>query len=187
MLHGNIVIRTATVDDAAAILEIYRPYVENTAITFEYNVPSINEMKKRIITTLEKYPYLVAEKDGDILGYAYAGAFKTRDAYAWSCESSLYVRMAERGKGIGKMLYTELENRLNNMGIRNVCACIAYASEKDEYLDNSSLSFHEHMGYTLCAHFHACANKFGRWYDMVWVEKFLSSHEENPDMPTFNN
>lgn len=181
----NIEIRPVSPDDACEILEIYRPYVENTAITFECRVPDVTEFRHRIESTLEKYPYIVAVRSGEIVGYAYAGPFKPRAAYDWSVETSVYVKMEEKGKGIGGLLYKELEERLRNMGIRNVCACIAFASVEDEHLDNNSLFFHEHIGYSLCAHFHKCANKFGKWYDMVWVEKAINEHSEKPKAPLF--
>ena len=158
----NIEVRPARVEDASEILKIYRPYVENTAVTFECELPHITEFRSRIESTLEKYPYIVAVRSGKIIGYAYAGAFKPRAAYMWSVESSVYVKMEEKGKGIGGLLYKELEERLRSMGIYNVCACIAFSSVEDEHLDNNSLFFHEHIGYNLCAHFHKCANKFGK-------------------------
>ena len=98
MLH----IRTACAEDAPGLLEIYAPYVENTMITFEYQVPSPGEFKERICRTLENYPYLVAEADGRLLGYAYASAFKDRAAYAWSAETSIYVRQNYRRNGVGR-------------------------------------------------------------------------------------
>ena len=88
----NMIIRTATANDAEAILNIYAYYVENTAITFEYDVPTLEEFTQRIENTLKKYPYLVAEKDGEILGYAYAGVFKDRAAYDWSAETTIYLK-----------------------------------------------------------------------------------------------
>ncbi len=185
MSENIIEIRSARPEDAKEILAIYRPYVENTAITFECKVPDTYEFRHRIESTLEKYPYLVAVCSGKIVGYAYAGPFKPRAAYDWSVETSVYVKMEEKGQGIGGLLYKELEERLRSMGIRNVCACIAFASVEDEHLDNNSLFFHEHIGYSLCAHFHKCANKFGKWYDMVWVEKAIADHSENPEMPKF--
>ena len=97
-------IRIATPEDAGALVEIYRPYVENTSITFEYEVPSVSEFETRIRTTLKKYPYLVAEENGEALGYAYVSAFKGRSAYDWSVETSIYVKQGFGKKGIGKQL-----------------------------------------------------------------------------------
>ncbi|MBQ5676713.1 MAG: N-acetyltransferase, partial [Lachnospiraceae bacterium] len=105
----DMIIRNASVDDAEALLNIYAYYVKNTAITFEYEVPSLEEFKERITNTLKKYPYLVAEKEDKIVGYAYAGSFHTREAYQHAAELSVYVRQDWRGHGIGSSLYRELE------------------------------------------------------------------------------
>ena len=113
-------IRTATPQDAAAILAIYAPYIEQTAITFEYDVPSVEEFRGRIESTLKHYPYLVCEEEGEIVGYAYAGVFKARAAYSHCVETSIYVKMGQHGKGIGKKLYERLEEELKKMGILNL-------------------------------------------------------------------
>ena len=105
MEKNKLQIRVATKEDAEALLAIYAPYVEKTAITFEYEVPSIEEFRCRIQETLKKYPYLVAEKNGKIVGYAYAGAFHARPAYDWAVETSIYVSELQKGEGIGKALY----------------------------------------------------------------------------------
>lgn len=174
----EISIRAARTEDAAALLEIYAPYVEKTAITFEYEVPSAEEFAGRIRKTLEKYPYLIAEKDGRIEGYAYASAFHPRAAYGWCAEMSVYVRMDGRGGGVGSALYRKLEEVLVRQGLLNLNACIARAEQEDEYLTNGSVSFHEHMGYRLVGRFEKCGYKFGRWYDMVWMEKLVGAHGE---------
>ena len=95
-------IRMAGLEDAAALLAIYAPYVRETAITFEYDVPSEKEFAGRIAHTLEKFPYLVAENDGEIVGYAYAGAFHPRAAYQWCAEMSVYVKRDARRMGVGR-------------------------------------------------------------------------------------
>lgn len=166
-------LRTATPDDAQAILEIYAPYIEKTAITFEYDVPSVEEFRQRIVNTLKKYPYIVVEENGEILGYAYAGVFRVRAAYNHCAETSIYLREDQRGKGIGSVLLAELERRLEAQGILNINASITWLDEEDEYLTHQSPVFHEHHSYTLCGHFHKCGYKFGRWYDMLWMEKLL--------------
>lgn len=176
-----ITIRTATEADAEELLEIYKPYILNTAITFEYDVPSAEEFRERIRSTLLKYPYLVAEENGEIIGYAYAGAFKERAAYDWAVETSIYVRTDKKRCGAGKMLYAALEDILKKQNILNVNACIAYTEKEDEYLTNNSVHFHEHLGYTEVGRFHKCGYKFGRWYDMVWLEKYIGKHSENPE------
>ena len=117
-------IRLANLNDAKRILQIYRPYVENTAITFEYTVPTLEEFKSRIVSIVKKYPYIVAEIDGKIMGYAYANTFKNREAYERSVETSIYVDENSRGKVLGLQLYKALENLLKKQGILNVNACI---------------------------------------------------------------
>lgn len=173
----NINIRNANINDARQLIKIYEPYVLNTAITFEYDVPSLDEFKNRIQSITKKYPYLVAESDGNILGYAYASLFKDRAAYDWSVEVSIYIKQDMKKHGIGKMLYTELERRLKEQNILNVYACIAYPERDDEYLDKNSAQFHKHLGYRRVGTFRKCGYKFGRWYNMVWYEKFIGKHK----------
>ena len=168
-----IKIRAATSADAEALLTIYAPYVRETAITFELDVPSLEEFASRIARTLERYPYFVAERAGRIVGYAYAGPFKERAAYARSAEVSVYVEGAARRSGVGRALYGALEDELARRGIANLYACIAYQRGEDEFLDLGSVRFHERMGYRQVGHFHECACKFGHLYDMVWMEKIV--------------
>lgn len=178
---AKILVRRATLADAAGILQIYGYYVENTAVTFEYDVPSLDAFRQRIAKTLHKYPYLVACIDGRIVGYAYAGAFVGRAAYDWSAEVSIYVDKDRKGSSIGRKLYGALERALSEMGVLNLYACIAYPEKEDEYLTADSANFHAHMGYRMVGQFSKCGNKFGRWYNMIWMEKMLGDHAENPD------
>lgn len=180
-MAAAITIRTAALPDAERLLEIYRPYVEETAITFEYDVPTIDEFRGRMTRVLEKYPYLVAERDGTIVGYAYAGPFVGRAAYDWSVETTIYLDRAVRRQGIGKALYTALETVLGAMGILNLNACIGYPETEDAYLTRNSVEFHAHLGYQWVGQFHNCGYKFGRWYHMVWMEKMLGEHPVQPD------
>lgn len=181
-------IRQALPEDAAALLRIYEYYVKNTAITFEYDVPSIEEFRERIVKTLEKYPYIIAETDGVPVGYAYAGEFNSRRAYDWSAELTVYTDKNYQNCGIGKLLYTELEDILRKMGITNLYACIAAAEKEDEYLTDNSIGFHKHMGYVCVGRFSKCGHKFGRWYDMVWAEKMIGDHYSNqPEIITFKD
>ncbi len=176
----GITIRTAVLQDAEALLEIYAPYVENTAITFEYDVPTVEEFAGRMSNVLRRYPYLVGEVDGEPAGYAYAGPFKERAAYDWAVETTVYVKEDMKKHGIGRALYEALEKTLAAQGILNLNACIAFPEKEDEYLTTDSVKFHKKMGFSKVGRFHKCGCKFGRWYDMVWMEKHIGTHEENP-------
>lgn len=176
MTSSPITIRTATPDDAAALLAIYAPYVTKTAITFEYEVPSEEEFRRRIRTTLEAYPYLVAEQGGKIIGYVYASAFHTRPAYDWNVETSIYIAQDARHTGAGRKLYEALETYLRAQGIVTLYACITYPATPDPYVDTNSVDFHSHMGYDLVANFKKSGYKFDRWYDVVWMEKEIGAH-----------
>ena len=133
-MEEALLLRAAAPEDAAALLAIYAPYVTDTAITFEYDVPSEAEFAERIRRTLERYPYLVAERGGVCVGYAYAGAFKERAAYAWGVETSIYVRRTERRTGVGGKLYAALEEILRMQNVLNLNACIAVPAQPDRYL-----------------------------------------------------
>lgn len=174
-------IRNANLEDAERILEIYGYYVENTAITFEYTTPAIEEFRERMKNTMERYPYLVATENGEIKGYAYAHSFVGRAAYDWSCETTIYIDKDARKQGLGKMLYEALENALLKMGIVNMYACIAYPDKNDKYLTKNSAEFHKHLGFTVAGKFNKCGYKFGRWYNMIWAEKIIGEHKNIPD------
>ncbi len=171
-----MIIRSATTEDAARLLEIYAYYVENTAISFECEVPSLEEFKNRIAATLKKYPYLVLKEDGMIRGYAYAGIFKGRAAYDHCCEVTIYLDRDSKRHGFARALYEELEKELRKIGIINLYACIADPISEDEYLTKNSELFHKHMGYIKVGEFHKCGYKFGRWYNMIWMEKMIGEH-----------
>ena len=173
----KIVTRSASVNDAEALLNIYAYYVKNTAITFEYDVPTLEEFKQRITNTLKKYPYLVVVKEGTILGYAYAGVFKNRAAYDWSAEMTIYLKYDAVKCGLGRMLYEALETEMKKRGFLNLYACIGYPIEEDEYLTRNSAEFHAHLGYQTVGEFHKCGYKFGRWYNMIWMEKLIGEHK----------
>lgn len=177
----EITVRFARPEDAAELLGIYEPYVLNTAITFEYEVPSTEEFMNRIINTQKKYPYLVAEQGSKIIGYTYAGSFHARAAYARAVEISIYVKKDMHNNGVGRLLYEKLELALSEMHIINVYACISSPKVDDEYLTSNSIEFHEHMGYKKIGEFHKCGYKFGRWYNIVYLEKMLGNHVERPE------
>ena len=107
-MNRTVMIRLATPEDAVEILKIYAPYVENTAISFEYEVPSEEEFRERIESTLKRYPYIVAEQEGRIIGYAYVSIFHERKAYDWAVETSIYVDKDYKRSGCGKLLYQEI-------------------------------------------------------------------------------
>lgn len=172
-----MMIREATLTDAKAMLDIYAPYVEHTAITFEYDVPTMDEFCLRLKRVQEKYPWVVAERNGRVVGYAYASPFKERDAYQWAVETSIYVAETVKRQGIGRQLHDVLEQRLMAQGILNMNACISFVEPEDEFLTQDSIRFHESLGYKRVAHFHLCGKKFGRWYDMIWMEKMIGEHK----------
>lgn len=171
------IIRDAKPEDAQRLLEIYAYYVENTAISFEYDVPALEEFQMQIRNTMKRYPYIVIERVGKVQGYAYAGPFHSRPAYGWSCEMTIYLDHNVRKSGLGRQIYEALEDRLRKMGILNLYACIGYPETEDEYLNRNSAEFHEHLGYKKVGEFHKCGYKFGRWYDMIYMEKIIGEHQ----------
>ena len=179
---GRPIIRRATLADAERLLNIYAYYVLNTAITFDYQVPDIEGFREKMRKTMLKYPYLVLEQEQTLLGYAYAGSFVGRAAYDWSAEVTVYLAPQERKKGYSKRLYDALERALKDMGVLNLYACIGYPNAEDEYLTKNSAEFHKHLGYRQVGIFNNCGYKFGRWYSMVWMEKMIGEHSENPDV-----
>ena len=176
MRDDDCQIRLARPDDAAALLEIYAPYVRDTAITFEYALPSLEEFQRRILSVEERYPYLVAERNGHITGYAYASRFKERAAYGWDVETSIYLSMDERHHGLGWLLYEKLEAVLRLQGVVNLHACITSAPDGDSRVPGDSPAFHESHGYAFAGRFRSCGYKFGRWYDVIWMEKAIGEH-----------
>lgn len=162
-------IRVANVDDAKDIQRIYSHYVEKTCITFEYEIPSVQEMASRIEKTLQKYPYLVAEINGQVVGYAYAGVMRVRKAYEWCCELSIYIDEEYQHQGIAKKLYQILISLLKAMNMQTLYACITYPNEK-------SVHFHEVFGFQQNAWFHKCGYKFGKWLDVIWMEKSIGDY-----------
>ena len=207
----KLTFRVARPEDAEALRTIYAPYVEETAITFEYEVPSVEAFRARIAHTLATYPYIVAVEENKIIGYAYVGRLHERAAYDWTVETSIYVDRSARKQGLGRQLYERLEAILCTMHIISVNACIAYPGTmnaaadvasavdrsqtdfregtadsdasigEDPYLNTNSPDFHAHLGYQLVGHFHACAYKFDRWYDMIWMEKWIAPHPAKPE------
>lgn len=170
--------------DAEELVAIYAPYVSDMAVSFEYEVPSVEEFRDRIRDIGSKYPYIKAvDENGEILGYAYAAVFKGRKAYDWSVETTVYIRTDRRKAGVGRALYERLEAELKEMGVLNMNACIAVPKGDDPYLTMDSVLFHERMGFRSIGTFHDSGYKFNRWYDMVWMEKMIGEHlEVQPDV-----
>ena len=163
-------IRFARESDVEAMLAIYTPYVLETTVTFEYVPPTPDEFLARFQSITQKLPWLVWEEEGAVLGYAYASLPFERAAYAWCAEPSIYLRPDARGRGIGRQLYAALEALLSQMGYAVSFAIITGENE-------ASLAFHRALGYEKCAEMVKCGLKFGRWLDVDWLEKRLSSVE----------
>ena len=166
-----ITLRKARVTDGGALAAIYKHYVENTAITFEYIAPSAEEFASRIAHKTEKYPFIVAEEDGRPVGYAYASDYRERAAYSWDVETSVYVDVDHRGQGIGKRLYAALEEILKLQNVVNLYACITYPNPP-------SIKMHEAMGFQHAGRFRGAGFKMGEWHDVCWLEKHISFPSE---------
>lgn len=179
----NITLRLADTCDAGAILDIYSYYILNTAVTSEYTVPEVEEFARRMSKIMRKYPYIVAERGGRIIGFAYAREFHDRAAYAWSAETSIYVAKDERRSGVGSLLYKGLEALLKTQNIRNLYACVTCPENDTKYVTLGSFKFHGSAGFAVVGQFHHCRYKFREWYGMVWMEKFIGPHDA--DQPPF--
>lgn len=169
-------IRIATEADVPAILEIYAPYVTETTITFEYDVPSEAEFLQRFRDITAEFPWLVWEEEGRILGYAYACHPFARTAYSWCAEPSIYLLPAAQGKGIGRKLYAALEELLKMQGYRMLYALITGENR-------GSLAFHEKLGYTVAGELQTAGYKMGRWCSVFWMEKQLQIVENPMEFP----
>ena len=169
-------IRIATEADVPSILNIYAPYVTDTTITFEYEVPPMEEFTDRFFRITADFPWLVWEENGQILGYAYACRPFERAAYSWCAEPSIYLAPEAQGKGIGRKLYAALEELLKMMGYRVLLALITGEN-------TGSLRFHEKLGYRSVGELIACGYKFGRWLSVFWLEKQLEIVQNSFDFP----
>ena len=178
-------IRFATLEDSKELLKIYGYYVKNTAISFEIDIPSLKVFSQRIEEIQKKYPYIVAEEDGVILGFAYANQVGARQAFNWSVETTIYINKESRKQGVGKKLYKTLEKLLEKMNVQNLYALIAYPVQEDEYLTKDSVVFHQHLGYECIGELKKCGYKFGNWYSLRWMEKHIKDHQAIPD-PVIN-
>ena len=159
-------IRNAMPADAKELCSIYNHYIEHTIITFEEETLSVAEFEQRIINISSKYPYIVYEEEGKILGYAYASAWRTRPAYRFSVETTIYLAPSAEGRGIGTMLYQELESQARTFGFHALLGCITIPNEK-------SIALHKKMGYKKVAEFEEVGFKFGQCLNVGFWEKIL--------------
>lgn len=159
-------IRSATSDDAASLLEIYRPYVEGTAVSFETEVPAVDAFAARITKALDGWAWLVAEEDGQCVGYAYGSAHRERAAYRWSTETSAYVRPGWQGRGLGRVLYQALFERLAERGYCNALAVVVVPND-------ASVALHRAVGFEPVGVFKRGGHKFGAWHDVMWLQRSI--------------
>ena len=167
---AEVLFRFASEDDAAQLLDVYAPYVRNTAVSFEYEVPSLQEFMERIRAVTQNYPYLICEVGGRIAGYAYAQRQRERAAYGWNAELSVYLRQAYVRRGIGRAFYTALLDILHMQGVENVYGCVTVPNAGSERL-------HEAMGFRRIGVFHRTGYKLGAWHDVAWFEKRIGEAE----------
>ena len=169
-------IRAATPGDAAAIAAIYAPVVEGTTISFEEVAPTAAEMAERIARGLERWPWLVDERDGGIAGYVYAGEHRSRTSYRWSCDVSAYVREDMRGKGVGTALYGALLRILAAQGFQRAFAGITLPND-------ASVALHRRVGFELVGTYPEAGYKFGAWHDTAWYTRPLNARGRTPAEP----
>jgi phosphinothricin acetyltransferase len=169
-------IRFAVEADVPAILDIYAPFVRDTAITFEYEVPSLPAFQERFQSVSTQYPWLVAATKTQVLGYAYATRFRERAAYQWCCECSVYIHPEARRQGLATQLYRGLFQELRRCGLINVYAVITLPNPE-------SVALHEHMGFEAVGILRKSGFKHGNWHDVLLMELFLEKHPANPVSP----
>jgi phosphinothricin acetyltransferase len=173
-------IRHINKEDAEATLNIYAPYVQNTIISFEYEVPTLKEWIARIETNTTEYPWLVCEYKNEIIGYAYGSKHRHRTAYSWSPESTVYLSHTFHRLGIAKVLYESLFDLLRLQGYVNVYAGVSMPNINSE-------SFHLALGFTELGVFKKIGFKFGAWHDTKWFQLHLINHPDNPQNPKVLN
>lgn len=162
----DLIIRDATAADASGCAAIYAPYVEETTVSFEEEPPTATAMADRIAAAQERHAWLVAEREGQLLGYAYAGTFRTRSAYRHTCEVSVYVEREGRGSGVGTALYAALLARMRGAGIRQVVGAATMPNEASERL-------HRALGFEVVGTLREVGFKHGQWCDVRWFQKRL--------------
>ena len=175
-MQNRFVIRLINESDAEAALGIYTPYVRDTAISFEYEVPTIEDYLNRIKSSIADFPWLVCELNGQIIGFAYAGKHRYRSAYQWSTESTIYFTPKYHGFGIARILYKTLFSILKLQGYINVYAGVGLPNE-------NSVAFHRAMGFEEIGIFKKVGYKMGKWHNTLWFQLFLSENISQPDLP----
>jgi phosphinothricin acetyltransferase len=175
-INDAVTVRPATPADAAACRDIYAPIVSETPTSFETEVPSIGEFERRIETTTRVYPWLVAENGGRVVGYAYARRHRSRPAYRWSVEVSVFVAETARRRGSGRVLYSALIDILKRQGFYNAYAGIALPNP-------ASVAFHESMGFVPVGVYQKAGYKLNRWHDVGWWALRLGDDGEPPSDP----
>lgn len=168
-----VALRDAAIEDAEEILAIYAPYVTDTPITFETDVPDLEAFSTRMGGIIGTYPFLVAERGGAIVGYAYAHRIGERAAYAWNAELSVYLDSSCRGKGLGRILCTSILDLLSEQGVRNVFSLITMPNE-------ASVGLHEALGFTLMGTQRNAGFKCGAWHDVAWFQKQIGTFSGKP-------
>lgn len=163
-------IRDATEEDGEACARLYAPYVRDTAVSFELEPPSTAEMARRIAAAVDSHAWLVLEEQGEIIGYAYAGPFKAREAYRWSCEVSVYLQQGRQGRGGGRLLYEALFARLAARGYRTAVAGMTLPNDASEAL-------HRALGFEPVGIYRTIGYKHGRWRDVAWTQRSLIEGE----------
>jgi len=169
-------VRAATTADAAACAAIYAPYVTGSVITFESEPPDAGAMAERIVAAQVKHAWLVAERDGDVVGYAYAGPWKARPAYRWSCESTVYVAAGAQRGGVGRALYEALFDRLAARGYRTVVGGVTLPND-------ASVGLHRGLGFEPVGTFPRIGWKLGEWRDVHYLVKHLGPGSDEPAEP----
>jgi len=167
-------IRLAVPDDYPAILSVYAPYITDTTVTFEYDVPSEEEFLQRLNSIASTYPILVLEVDDKIVGYAYAAVFKPRIAYQWTVETVIYLRPDCGGHGLGQALYQALIGVLKLQGI---CQGIGVITAENQL----SIDFHRKLGFKETALLEKVGFKFGKWLDVCWMQNHFAPLKEHPE------
>ena len=172
-----MIIRDADQHDTPHILSVYAPYITDTTVTFENEIPTVQEFYERVAQYQLQFPWLVAEAStGEIAGYAYASKYRERIAYQWVVEASVYIHEKYKGKGIGQKLYHALFDILRLQGIYRVYAVIGLPNDE-------SVRFHEKMGFTWFATYKSTGYKSGQWRDTGWWELVLAEPKDNPEPP----